>query len=431
MENAPRILMLIWEFPPKISGGLGMAGAGLVKALSTSGIKVDVLLPRVDATHEPNGARLIDASELSIKEDLWQEETTVTETLRQMEFGSHLVPYLPPQEFQREVISQRTTTVEQPTKEREAAEGIELDGEYNEGIVGQVHKYALLAYQLATSGQYDLIHAHDWMTFPAGTLIQESSSMPVVFHVHSLESDRNGIYGNEEIAKMEHDAMSSARYIVAVSDRVRNSIVTHHGVNADRIEVIPNAVEHKFIAPHQLNGVLKVGFVGRLTHQKGPNYYLDIVKELKSRLPAASFEVIGDGYLLPELKKKAHHLNLSQTVHFYGFLPHAEVMKKMKEFQLLIVPSVSEPFGLVILEAIANGVPVVTSPHTGIAEFVSSLPQVDNWNIYELTQVCYRLLTDASFRAESIGQCQKEARSLSWAKAAKRLAFLYQEIVSR
>lgn len=422
--------MLIWEFPPEISGGLGIAGAGIVKSLTASGCKVDVLLPKVSRTHASHGASLLDASTMDIEEALWTQDEEVVETVKKMEFGSHLVPYLPPEEFAREVTSKQSRKIEVQSKERVAADGIELEGGYRHDVLSQVRKYALLAYQQAQSGAYDIVHVHDWLTFPAGALIQ-AAGQHVVFHVHSLETDRNGIYGNAEVSQIEREALTKAKYIVAVSNRTRAAVSHHFEVNEDTIEVIPNGLDEEFRPAQNVNGAVRIGFVGRLTHQKGPNYFLDIAKELKARLPDGTFELIGEGYLMPELKKKAHHLNLSKTINFRGFLSHDETMEQMKHLDLLVFPSVSEPFGLVALEAIAHGVPVVASPNTGIAEFVGSIPQVENWNVYEAARLCYRLLSEDRFRQETVAQCQEEAKKLSWDESGARLQFLYHELLRR
>lgn len=426
MSETFRILMLGWEYPPKISGGLGSAIEGMANALAEKGIEVDILLPKVHSSHKPSpNVRLLDASKMKLKERQWTEEVEEIEEIRKMEFGKTFLPYLPPEIFAYEKKEKVVRKVKKVFKERQAADAIELSGEYGPGIFIQIKKYALLAQEIITSKHYSAVHAHDWMTFNAAALLQKTTDLPVIFHVHSIESSRNGIFGNEEVSSIEKGGLANAKKIVAVSQRLKNEIVNDYGVDHSKIAVIPNGLSSRMTSV-RAGSNLKVGFVGRLTSQKGPSHFLDIAKELKSRLSNISFEIVGDGYLLPELKKKAHHLNLTNQITFTGFITPSEVTKHLKSFDLLIAPSESEPFGLVILEGIFAGLPVITSDNTGIAEFVPSLPQMPNWNTFELTRKCIEILSEEKTRIELVNQCQLEAKDLKWANTAKKLIKVFK-----
>ncbi len=419
--------MLSWEYPPKITGGLGMACAGIAEALGAMGHQVDVLLPRIFDKHKgTKNVNLLAADTVELKPREWMEEVEVVKELKEMKFGSVLLPYLPAYFFKEEVTTYVKTKEKQKRVEDVAMEEVSLSGEYTSAIFGETHKYALIAAEIASKNTYDLVHVHDWVTFKAGQLIQKLSPAPVFFHVHSIESDRNGLSGNPAVGAIEQEALAKAKYVLSVSDRLKQSMSEQYGLDDSKVEVIPNGIKAKF-NPFN-NGTLKqrVGYVGRLTHQKGPNHFLDIVQDLRNRFPAMQFDMIGDGYLLPELKKKVNHLNLGKRVKFHGFLAPGKIKRAMQKLDLLVVPSNSEPFGLVILEALAYGVPVLTSPNTGIAQFIPSLPQIPNWDTFQYTHVIADLLSDGAKRKEILEKCQQEAAGLTWKNTADRINFLYQ-----
>jgi glycosyltransferase involved in cell wall biosynthesis len=212
---------------------------------------------------------------------------------------------------------------------------------------------------------------------------------------------------------------------VAVSQRVANQLITDYGIAKSKITVVANGHSPLNSSVHTKKKYQTVGFVGRLVHQKAPSIFLEIARGLASRLPDLKFIVVGDGYLKHDLMEALRHYNLQHLFTFHGFTTPAETQKIMSTFDLLVVPSVAEPFGLVALEAAEMGVPVVISKGSGVCEFIPSLQQVESWNVYEFVQKSEQLLTDEVFRKEVVSQSVKCAEKLTWENAAEKISTLY------
>ena len=422
--------MLSWEYPPHISGGLGTACEGLSTELGRKGHAVDLLLPKVLEDHKAKrNVSLLSASDINVDEPLWTEEVEITKTLKKLHFGTNLLPYLPAEHFieeYEETVTEKKTVVK---GERKAVEGINLTGKYGSNTFGEIHKYALIAAQQALNNHYDIVHAHDWVTFKAAELIQNLTKTPVFFHSHSIEFDRNGVHGNPVVTEIEKSAISKARYVLAVSHRLKKTIATHYSRKEEDLEVVPNGLTSSVSQAKTPATKRRLGFVGRLTHQKGPSHFLDIAQDLRSKFPNLEYRIVGDGYLMPELRKKVDHINLAQKVSFSGFIPPNRVKAEMRKMDLLIAPSQSEPFGLVILEALFHGIPVITTPETGIAEFIPSLPQIPSWDTFQYSQLIAKLLGDEKERLALLEKCQAEASSLTWSNSGNLIEDLYFKVL--
>lgn len=420
--------MLCWEYPPIITGGLGNASGGLANALAKAGNDVEVLLPKVESAHvSENQPKLTDLSQLVLDEQVWVENKEVVEKIKDLKFGVNLLPYLPPQYFSEEREIEISRTEKTVSREVTTVDKIEFEGGYGKQLMAEIQKYALLACQKVQEGNYDIIHANDWMTFRAASLIHKLTNTPVVFHVHSVESDRNGIEANPEIAKIEKETLIHAKYVLAVSKRLKNQIAADYGLDPQKIEVVPNGVFGKWKSLKKTGKPPVVGFIGRLTHQKGPTHFLDVARELRSRIKGVKFMVIGDGYLKEELEGKAQRLNL--PIVFTKFLEGNELNEARGQLDLLIAPSISEPFGLVILEGLQAGVPTITTKNTGIAELIPELPQLEPWDTFQWTLLSEKLLQNGSERKSLLESCQKAGQALTWEASANKVSFLYQGIL--
>lgn len=421
--------MLCWEYPPLITGGLGNASGGLAKALAKRGHEVEVLLPKVAPEHESDDQLVLtDLSQLVLDEKVWTKNKEVVEKIKDLHFGVSLLPYLPPQFFKEEREKEVLRTGKKVSREISTVSEIEFEGGYGEQLMAEIQKYALLACQKVQNGNYDLIHANDWMTFRAGSLIQKLTQTPVIFHVHSVESDRNGVGANPEIAQIEKEALIHARYILGVSHRLQKQISKDYGVDERKIEVVPNGVAGNWQSTKKAGKSPVVGFIGRLTHQKGPTYFLDVARELRSRLPGITFMVIGDGYQKEEMQAKSKRLNLPMV--FTSFLEGKELTKARNQLDLLIAPSLSEPFGLVILEGLQAGIPTITTKNTGIAEFIPELPQLEPWDTFQLTLLSEKLLRVESERKQLLDNCRKTGKKLSWDASAEKVEHLYEGVLN-
>lgn len=419
------ILMLGWEFPPKISGGLGVASQGLAEAMAAAGHQVTFLLPKKTKNQVSKLVKLVDASALKPDVAYWKKKNTYTKILREVEIGTSLLPYLPASAF--EIAREKQLTVEslEPTEESNLIENMDLTGSYDADLRMELVKYALLAVQVALKEKPQVVHAHDWITFCAGRMIKKLTNTPLFLHVHSTEYDRNGGHAQAFVIEEETAGFKACDHIFCVSEKLKQTIRTQYGVSSKKITVAPNALQ--LSGPAKANGRLpkNIAFVGRLTYQKSPATFLDIARELTSLGYDFQYFVIGDGHLRPELEAYVRASNFSDRFTFTGFLEREKLLKKLGEIDLLVMPSASEPFGLVALEAVMKHIPVAAAQGVGIGEFIPSLPQVERWDHYSYHKLVERLMTDLVYRKDVVEKCAKEAGNLSWEDTARVVEGVY------
>ncbi len=411
-----KILMLGWEYPPTITGGLGIASHGIAESLAEKGHQVTFLLPKKSPKQQSKHVRLVDASTMVVDPQFWVKTSESIKEIEDAELGSQVIAYMPPRVYTKLSTQVRIKKIEEPPK----VPDVQLTGKYNDGLLNETGKFALLAVQYASEKNFDLVYCHDWPTFKAGRLIKEMLGKQLAVHVHSTEYERNGVFTNPIVIQEEGKGIRAANYVFAVSNQTRKTIVERYQVKKGKITVAPNA--------GPLIGFKKAGskkrkptlaFVGRFTDQKSPGTFIDIARELTSRGKDYEFVMIGDGYLYHDLTQKCRDLNLADRLKFPGFLSHQKVLESMGQIDLLVAPSNAEPFGLVMLEAILQEVPVISTPGSGLSEFIPELPQADRWDIYNSTSLAERLIEDQDYKRAVVSVCLKKAKSLTWARTAK------------
>ncbi len=417
-----RILMLGWEYPPSITGGLGIASQGIAESLAKLGHKVTFLLPKKKKEQKGEKVTVEDASNMKIEPDFWLESSESISEFSDTQLGSQVVTYMPPRVFSK--LSKKIKS-EKNVKSKDLPEvsAIKLTGKYDDGLLMETGKFALLAVQLASKKKFDLVYCHDWPTFKAGRLIKEMLGLRMAVHVHSIESERNGVFTNPVVIDEESKGIRTADLVFTVSDRTRSRIIDNYKAKKNKITVIPNAGPR--LLPKKKTSTKKkpeIAFIGRFTDQKSPGTFIDIARELTSRGLDYDYVMIGGGYLHHDLVEKSKHLNLSDRLKFPGFLNHQEVLEAMGNIDLLIAPSNAEPFGLVMLEAILMEVPVISSPGSGLSEFIPEIPQADRWDIYNCTSLAEKLIEDKKYRSEIIEKCLKKARTLTWEKSGRMIS---------
>ncbi|REE01038.1 glycosyltransferase involved in cell wall biosynthesis [Marinoscillum furvescens DSM 4134] len=420
--------MLGWEYAPRISGGLGVACQEMAETLASNGHQVAFLLPTKSSAQVSKNIQLIDASSLTPDIDFWKQEKAYTKSIQEVELGSRLLPYIGYETFEIARTRQQVIKKLEPTEESELLEQLQLTGEYHGDLHAELLKYALLAVQVARKSQPDVIHAHDWVTFQAGVLIKELLGIPLCVHIHSTEYDRNGVHAQKQIESEEQTGMQAADHVFCVSRMVRNTLTTRYGIDASKISVIPNA-SSLILASEPPKRVPKtIAFAGRLTQQKSPSTFIDIARDLTSRGHDFQYLIMGDGHLRQNLEAHVSNSNFSQRVTFTGFLDRSKLLQQLGKVDLLIVPSTSEPFGLIILEALLKNVPVAAARGVGIAEFIPSLPQVERWDHYSYVRLAERLMTDPDYRKSTLAYCQKEASRLSWQTSIQQMEKVFEQL---
>ena len=422
--------MLGWEFPPFISGGLGTACFGLTKAMDRLGMPVIFVLPRAKpirlAASENSDANgnATDSSRLY-----------AFEHIKVCPIPAVLTPYASPTTLAAaDAVSRDAAgTASSPVHEESESEG---GGNYGPDIYSEVNRYAQRVLQVAENEQFDLIHAHDWMTYPAGVALAARSGKPLVIHVHSTEFDRSGEHVNQYVYDIERHAMHTANKIIAVSNYTRSIVISRYGVPPEKVEVVYNGVESRngHPAPARQTWPAKtdkvVLFLGRITMQKGPEYFLYAAKKVLEKLPDVKFIMAGDGDLLHGSIELAAQLGIGHQVFFTRFLRGEDVHKAYQMADLYVMPSVSEPFGIAPLEALQHDVPVLVSKQSGIAEAFRNALKVDFWDVNEMANKMIAVLRHAPLHEMLRVEGRREAYTFRWEDSAARVNEIYQQTLS-
>jgi glycosyltransferase involved in cell wall biosynthesis len=308
--------------------------------------------------------------------------------------------------------------------------------DYSGDMYGEVHRYAAVAADLARHEQFDLVHAHDWMTYPAGIAVSVLSGRPLVVHVHSTEFDRSGEHVNQMIYDIERRGMHAAHKVIAVSYFTRNIIISRYGVPGEKVEVVHNGVERNgngnwALAETGINKNEKIVlFLGRITMQKGPEYFLAAAKKVLEVLPDVKFVMAGSGDLMHRAVEMAAELGIGQKVLFTGFLRGEDVQKIYKMADLFVMPSVSEPFGIVPLEALDHDVPVIISNQSGVSEVLTHALKVDFWDVNEIANKIVAVLKYPPLGMTLRSHGNFEVRKLSWRDSASKCGKIYEETLA-
>ncbi len=410
--------MLGWEFPPYISGGLGTACFGLTKAMDRLGMPVTFILPRAKPIR-------LSAGSAGGPDDVDDLEAYPFHHVRLRPVAAALVPYA------QAGMGSAGNAAGASIATALGSEG-EADGHANYGpdMYAEVQRYAEKVLQVAENEVFDIIHAHDWMTFPAGVALAAHSSRPLVIHVHSTEFDRSGEHVNQYVYDIERHAMHVAHKIIAVSNYTRNIIISRYGVPPEKVEVVYNGVDghaHQGAGrqawPAKTDKV--VLFLGRITMQKGPEYFLYAAKKVSEKMDNVKFIMAGDGDLLYGTIELAAQLGIGHQVFFTRFLRGEDVSKAYRMADLYVMPSVSEPFGIAPLEALQHDVPVLVSKQSGIAEAFRNALKVDFWDINEMANKMIAVLRHPPLHEMLRVEGRKEAFKFRWDDSAARVNEIY------
>jgi glycogen synthase len=407
-----KVLMLGWEFPPHFAGGVGVVAEALTRALGRRGVDVDYVMP-----HDPDGAggervRLLGTSAGS-------------GALRVAGLGCELAPF---SYFAGAGPGPRRET---PVPgEVRAASARPL---YGPGLLDEVERFAERAVELARreAPDFDVIHAHDWTTFRAGVALRRATGRPLVLHVHITEFDKSGgSYADPRVFALEQEGLRAADLVVAVSRRVRDRCVETYGADPARVRVVYNAVERGDSEPDALplDGPL-VLFLGRVTLQKGPAYFVEAARRVLELEPGATFVLAGNGDLLPRMVELAAELGLGSRMRFPGFVDRERAAALYASADVFVMPSVSEPFGIVPLEAMDRGVPVILSRQSGASELLRNALKVDFWDVDDLAGKILAALRYPSLARELRERGRAEVGRITWDGVAQRFDELYREML--
>jgi len=426
-----KVLMFGWEFPPHISGGLGTACYGMTKGLLKQGAEVLFVVPKAYGDEDQRAVRLINASDVTV--DVTDTEfRQFAKNFTYMEVGSNLVPYLDPEEFEK--IKNESKLEKELRKKSIYSKNFEFSGKYGENLMEEVSRYALVAGSIAANYDFDVIHAHDWLTYYAGIAAQKVSGKPLVVHIHATEFDRTGEEVNTIVFDIEKNGMSAADRVIAVSNLTRKIVIERHGIDAKKVFTVHNAID-PVDKPEvlEIKKILKekvVTFLGRITFQKGPEYFIEVAHKILEKDRNVRFVMAGSGDMLNKMIRRVAQLKIADRFHFTGFLRGEAVDRMFALSDVFVMPSVSEPFGLVPLEAMRTNVPVIVSKQSGVAEVLKHAIKVDFWDVNGTADAIWGLLHYKSLSEMFIKYGKDEVDSLKWENAAVKIMDVYRDAVN-
>jgi len=391
--------MLGWEFPPFKSGGLGTYLLGFTRELNKLGVKITFIMPYTGKKMNYDFIEIIQA-----------------DGIESIAIASKLTPYASPMQGFYSNKGKAAT----------------IASVYGWSFFQEVEYYNMRAVQIGSLIDCDLIHCHDWMTYPAGIALKRILKKPLVVTLHSTEFDRTGnLYPNPLITSIERQGLLEADLVITVSNYEKKQLVERYGIPSEKIHVVHNAIDlghYKRVPIEKYLSDKVVLFVGRLTIQKGCEFFLDAAKLVLEKVPNARFIVVGSGDLMFSLIQKSIELGISDRVHFVGFDP--DVRKYYSIADVFVMPSVSEPFGLTALEAMACNVPVIVSKQSGVSEVLRNCLKVDFWDVNELANKIISLLQYPPLHIELKENSHREIKRFrTWGNVAAECIELYKKVL--
>ena len=427
--------MFGWEFPPHIAGGLGTACYGMTRGLARNGVEVVFVMPRAYGDEDQRFVRVVNASDvetIGTRDHEFSEE--LLEKVSFIHIDSNMLPYISPEEYaayhDEFVRSGRTHEWTDVWKQRYT-----FSGKYGANLMEEVARYAMVAAQVAKDleGQFDVIHAHDWLTYFAGIAAKRVSGKPLVVHMHATEFDRSGENINRRVYAIEKAGMQAADRVIAVSELTRRIVIGKYGILADKVVTVHNAVrfgESEEAAPERAVKDKVVTFLGRITYQKGPDYFVEAAAKVLQRVSDVRFVMAGSGDLMNHVVRRVAQLGIADRFHFTGFLKGGEVQRMFRLSDVYVMPSVSEPFGISPLEAMRSGVPVIISRQSGVAEVLDYAIKVNYWDVDALADAIYGLLTYPALGRMFASKGLEEVPGLKWTNAAAKIKTVYETVVA-
>ncbi len=410
-----RVLMLGWEFPPYISGGLGVACEGLVRGLTELDTDVTLVLPHRSVGQVSPRLKILSSREGSPRAAGRRGRSSL---LRLRRIPSLLRPYV-------------TDLLYEEARQAAVSAGATFTGNYGPDLPREVLRYAAAAARIAARENFDLIHAHDWLTFLGGVEARRATGKPLVLHVHATEFDRTGGGEGGFVAAVEQFGLSQADRVIAVSSYTAEIVERKYAVHPDRLRVVHNAIDAR-----ESVGDWSVGegdplvlFAGRITWQKGPDYFVEAAARVAREMPRVRFAVAGSGDRMRAMIERVAQHGLQRRFLFTGFLPPAELDRLYARADVYVMPSASEPFGLTALEALQQGTPVIVSKTAGVSEVVRNVLRVEFGDVEDLASKVLSVLQFPPLSASLSVHGREEVRRMSWRDAAVRCLAVYRELV--
>ncbi len=426
-----RVLMFGWEFPPHISGGLGTASYGLTKGMATfDDLEVIFVVPKLWGDEDQKVVRLIGANKVPVAyKKIYYKGTR--NLIEKIEVSSKIIPYTDPENFWKQVRSETASHRLFVQTNRKGM--VDFSGRYDHNLLDEIYKYSIVASVIAEENEFDIIHAHDWLAYPAGIAAMEVSGKPLVIHVHATDFDRSGGNVNPDVYKIEKRGMDAASKIITVSNLTRDIVINKYSINPDKVETVYNAVEHvelseKIVLNKGFDDKV-VTFLGRITLQKGPEYFIEAAYKVLKVMHNVRFVMAGSGDMMERMIRRAASLKITDRFHFTGFLKGMDVYRMLAMSDVYIMPSVSEPFGISPLEAMQSNVPVIISKQSGVAEVLTHAVKTDFWDIDAMADAIYGILNYPALASMFIKNGKEEVIRLKWDNSARHVKDIYERVI--
>lgn len=417
-----RALMFGWEFPPHILGGLGTASFGLTKGMAKCGdIDITFVIPKPWGDEDRSFAHIIGANTTPI---VWRDVDWNTVA---SQIGSTCDPqlYYDLRDHIYADFNYRYTN---------NLGCIEFSGRYPENLLEEINNYSIVAGVIARTIPCDVIHSHDWLTYPAGIHAKSVTGKPLVIHVHATDFDRSRGNVNPDVYRIEKDGMDHADHIITVSNLTRNTVIEKYGINPDKVTTVHNAVEplSPDIMAIQMPRNPKekvVTFLGRITMQKGPEYFVEAAAQVLRKTSNVRFVMAGSGDMMNKMIRLAAMRGIADHFHFTGFLKGKQVYEMLKSSNVYVMPSVSEPFGISPLEAMQVGVPSIISKQSGCAEILNNVVKVDYWDVDAMADAMYSIITYQGMYNQMKVEGKREVDEIKWEYAGAKVIDIYHKVM--
>ena len=418
-----KALMFGWEFPPHILGGLGTASFGLTRGMTECGdMDITFVIPKPWGDEDKSFLKIIGANCTPIA---WREHSE--------EYVRQRIGYcMEPQQYFN--LRNHIYADFNYLHYLNDLGCIEFSGRYPDNLLEEINNYSIVAGVIARSDNFDVIHSHDWLTYPAGIHAKKVTGKPLVIHVHATDFDRSRGNVNPTVFGIEKDGMYWADHIITVSDLTRQTVIDKYGIDPRKVTTVHNAVEPvspeiEAIEPIRNTKDKIVTFLGRITMQKGPEYFVEAAYRVLQRTKNVRFVMAGSGDMMNEMIRLASARGIADRFHFTGFLKGKQVYEMLKSSDVYIMPSVSEPFGISPLEAMQVGVPSIISFQSGCAEILTNVIKIDYWDIEAMADAIYSIVTYPAMYEHLKIEGKAEVDEIVWEKAGKKVIDIYKMVM--
>ncbi len=434
-----RVLMFGWEFPPHIAGGLGTACYGMTRGLARNDVEVIFVMPRASGDEDERFVKVVNASDVEARycDSTIEGADDIMRKISFIHIDSNMVPYISPEEWNTYREEYERTGRKFWEREGDSwTQRYTFSGKYGANLMEEVARYAVVAAEVARQleGQFDVIHAHDWLTYFAGIAAKRVSGKPLVVHMHATSFDRSSSDNiDTRVYDIERAGMAAADKVIAVSNLTRNIIIEKYNIAAEKVVTVHNAVrfvDNDKALPERGVEDKIVTFLGRITFQKGPDYFVEAAAKVLKRVPNVRFVMAGSGDMMNHVIRRVARLGIADRFHFTGFLKGDDVHKMFQLSDVYIMPSVSEPFGISPLEAMRANVPVIISKQSGVAEVLDYAVKVDYWDVDAMADAIYGFVKYPALSKMFAEKGLEEVTGLKWNNAAAKIKAVYQDAIN-